>query len=102
VAPRVDAVLVIGAPNSSNSRRLVEVAKAAGCAKAVLLQRASELDWAWLGEVRTLAITAGASAPERLVEELIETLRRRRLVTVEEIAVAEEDVTFRLPRQLVA
>jgi 4-hydroxy-3-methylbut-2-enyl diphosphate reductase len=102
VAPKADAVLVIGAPNSSNSRRLVEVARASGCAKASLLQRASELDLAWLDGVRTLAITAGASAPERLVEELIEALGRRRQVTVEEVSVAEEDVIFRLPRQLVA
>jgi 4-hydroxy-3-methylbut-2-enyl diphosphate reductase len=102
VAPKADAVLVIGAPNSSNSRRLVEVAKASGCDNAHLLQRAAELDWRWLDGVRTLAITAGASAPELLVEELIETLRGRRTVTLEEVAVAREDVTFRLPRQLVA
>lgn len=101
IAPKADAVIVIGAPNSSNSRRLVEVADVAGC-KAYLLQRASDLDWSWLDGVDTLGISAGASAPELLVEELIEALRARRRVTIEEITVAEEDITFRLPRQLVA
>ncbi len=102
IAPKADAVLVIGAPNSSNSRRLVEVARAAGCPKAHLLQRASDLDWAWLDGVDRLGISAGASAPELLVEELIEALRTRRNVAIENVTVAEEDVSFRLPRQLVA
>jgi 4-hydroxy-3-methylbut-2-enyl diphosphate reductase len=102
IAPKADAVLVIGAPNSSNSRRLVEVAETAGCHKARLIQRASELDWSWLDGVERLGVSAGASAPELLVEELIEALRRRRRVLIEEITVAEEDVSFRLPRQLVA
>jgi 4-hydroxy-3-methylbut-2-enyl diphosphate reductase len=102
IAPRAEAVLVIGAPNSSNSRRLVEVALAAGCPKAMLLQRASELDWSWLDGVGRLGISAGASAPELLVEELIDTLRTRRRVEIENVTVAEEDVSFRLPRQLVA
>lgn len=102
IAPKAEAVLVIGAPNSSNSRRLVEVALAAGCAKAKLLQRASELDWSWLDGVGRLGISAGASAPELLVEELIDTLRTRRRVEIENVTVAEEDVSFRLPRQLVA
>ncbi|MBL8691255.1 MAG: 4-hydroxy-3-methylbut-2-enyl diphosphate reductase [Rhodospirillaceae bacterium] len=102
IAPKADAVLVIGAPNSSNSRRLVEVALAAGCPKAKLLQRASELDWTWLDGVSRLGISAGASAPELLVEELIDTLRTRRRVEIENVTVAEEDVSFRLPRQLVA
>ena len=102
IAPKAEAVLVIGAPNSSNSRRLVEVALAAGCPKAMLLQRASELDWSWLDGVGRLGISAGASAPELLVEELIDTLRTRRRVEIENVTVAEEDVSFRLPRQLVA
>ncbi len=102
IAPKADAVLVIGAPNSSNSRRLVEVARAAGCPKAHLLQRASDLDWTWLDGVDRLGISAGASAPELLVEELIEALRTRRNVAIENVTVAEEDVSFRLPRQLVA
>ena len=102
IAPKADAVLVLGAPNSSNSRRLVEVALSAGCAKAHLLQRAADLDWAWLGGVGRLGISAGASAPELLVEELIELLRTRRRVAIEEVTVAEENVSFRLPRQLVA
>ena len=102
IAPKAEAVLVIGAPNSSNSRRLVEVARAAGCPKAHLLQRASDLDWTWLDGVDRLGISAGASAPELLVEELIEALRTRRNVAIENVTVAEEDVSFRLPRQLVA
>jgi len=102
IAPRAEAVLVIGAPNSSNSRRLVEVALNSGCAKAFLLQRAADLDWSWLDGVATLGITAGASAPEVLVDELIDALRVRRTVSVEEITVAREDIVFRLPRQLVA
>ena len=102
IAPKVDALMVLGAPNSSNSRRLVEVAEGAGCPKALLLQRASDLDWAWIDGVRTLGISAGASAPEILVEELIDVLRSRRLVAIEEVIVAAEDVVFRLPRQLVA
>jgi 4-hydroxy-3-methylbut-2-enyl diphosphate reductase len=102
IAPKADAVLVIGAPNSSNSRRLVEVAEAAGCRKARLIQRAAELDWTWLDGVHRLGVSAGASAPELLVEELIQALQSRRRVSIEEITVAEENVSFRLPRQLVA
>jgi 4-hydroxy-3-methylbut-2-enyl diphosphate reductase len=87
IAPKADAMLVLGAPNSSNSRRL---------------ERAADLDWAWLDGVSRLGISAGASAPELLVEELIAALRSRRRVAIEEITVAEENVSFRLPRQLVA
>jgi 4-hydroxy-3-methylbut-2-enyl diphosphate reductase len=100
LAPRVDAVIVIGATNSSNSRRLVEVARSVGCEKAQLLPRASALDWTWLDGVARLAITAGASAPEILVQELIGVLRQRFRVSIEEIAVTEEDVSFKLPRAL--
>jgi 4-hydroxy-3-methylbut-2-enyl diphosphate reductase len=100
LAPRVDAVIVIGATNSSNSRRLVEVARSAGCEKAQLLPRASALEWPWLDGVQRLAITAGASAPEILVQELIGVLRQRFRVAIEEIAVTEEDVSFKLPRAL--
>ncbi|SOD99963.1 4-hydroxy-3-methylbut-2-enyl diphosphate reductase [Caenispirillum bisanense] len=102
MARRVDAVLVLGAPNSSNSRRLVEVAKGEGCDRAVLVQRAADIDWAQLDGVRRLGITAGASAPEVLVEEVVEAARRRHTVTVEHASVTEETITFKLPRALSA
>ncbi|MBM3478206.1 MAG: 4-hydroxy-3-methylbut-2-enyl diphosphate reductase [Alphaproteobacteria bacterium] len=100
IAARVDALVVVGAPNSSNSRRLVEVAHAAGCARAVLVQRANEIDWDALAGVRSLGLTAGASAPEVLVEEVIEAARRRFATRVEEVATTIEDVHFNLPRAL--
>jgi 4-hydroxy-3-methylbut-2-en-1-yl diphosphate reductase len=100
VAPQVDAFVVVGAPNSSNSRRLVEVAERAGCAKALLIQRASDLDWNALGKPRRLGLTAGASAPEALVEEAIDALAERYDVNVATVRVADEDVTFQLPRAL--
>ncbi|MBU0725820.1 MAG: 4-hydroxy-3-methylbut-2-enyl diphosphate reductase [Alphaproteobacteria bacterium] len=102
IAARCDAIIVLGAPNSSNSKRLVEVARVAGCPKAMLLQRAEQLDWSFLEGVQRLGITAGASAPEVLVDELIEACRTRFAVTVEEVITAEEDVHFKLPRVLVA
>ncbi|WP_422033984.1 4-hydroxy-3-methylbut-2-enyl diphosphate reductase [Reyranella sp.] len=102
IAGRCDALVVIGAPNSSNSMRLVEVAANYGCAKSRLVQRAADMDWAWLGEARRLGITAGASAPELLVDELIEACRARYDVTVEEVRTTEESVVFKLPRALVA
>ena len=102
IAGRSDAVLVIGAPNSSNSRRLVDVAKQFGCEKAALIQRAADIDWAFLDGVATLGITAGASAPEVLVEEVIDACRTRYDVTVNEVVTAKEDVQFKLPRILVA
>jgi 4-hydroxy-3-methylbut-2-enyl diphosphate reductase len=102
IAPRCEAMLVIGAPNSSNSRRLVDVAKQSGCAAATLVQRASQVDWAALAGVRRLGITAGASAPERLVEEVIAECRARFTVVIEEVTVTSETVTFNLPRALSA
>jgi 4-hydroxy-3-methylbut-2-enyl diphosphate reductase len=102
IAPRCDALLVIGAPNSSNSMRLVEVAKVHGCNRVALVQRAAELDWRFLTGVGRLGLTAGASAPEVLVDETIEACRARYEVRLEEIRVTEENVTFKLPRQLVA
>jgi len=98
IAPRCDAMLVIGAPNSSNSMRLVEVAERHGCTKARLVQRAADIDWGWLDGVARLGITAGASAPELLVDEVIEACRERFDVAVEEVAIARENVTFKLPR----
>ena len=102
IAGRCDALVVIGAPNSSNSMRLVEVAANYGCAKSRLVQRAADMDWAWLGDAGRLGITAGASAPELLVDELIEACRARYDVTVEEVRTTEENVVFKLPRLLVA
>ncbi|HYD67056.1 4-hydroxy-3-methylbut-2-enyl diphosphate reductase [Azospirillum sp.] len=100
IAPQVDALLVLGAPNSSNSKRLVEVAKGAGCTRAQLVQRAADIDWSALADVRRLGITAGASAPEVLVEEVIEAARARFDVTVEQVRTATEDVVFKLPKAL--
>ena len=102
IAGRCDALVVIGAPNSSNSMRLVEVAANYGCERSRLVQRAADMDWGWLGEARRLGITAGASAPELLVDELIEACRARYDVTVEEVRTTEESVVFKLPRALVA
>jgi 4-hydroxy-3-methylbut-2-enyl diphosphate reductase len=99
---RCDALVVIGAPNSSNSMRLVEVAASHGCRKSRLLQRAGDMDWSWLEGVRRLGITAGASAPETLVDELVAACRERYEVTVEEVRTIEENVVFKLPRALVA
>jgi 4-hydroxy-3-methylbut-2-enyl diphosphate reductase len=100
IAPDCDAVIVIGAPNSSNSLRLREVAARAGCTRALLIQRAAEIDWAALGDARRVGITAGASAPELLVEEVIAAFRARYEVTLRESAAAREDVQFKLPHAL--
>lgn len=100
IAGRIDALLVLGAPNSSNSRRLVEVARANGCANATLVQRAADIDWSTLEGVRTLGITAGASAPETLVEEVLEALKQRYELTVETETTAVENVSFKLPANL--
>ena len=99
IAPAADLVLVIGAPNSSNSLRLVEVAERCGT-NARLIQRADEIDPAWLAGVGTLGLTAGASAPEALVREVLDRLALWRTVTIREIVTAEERITFKLPRQL--
>lgn len=100
IAPRVGALLVVGAPNSSNSVRLVEVALRAGCPMARLIGRAGDIPWADLGRIETLGLTAGASAPEILVEEVIEAFRSRFDVTLETVTTAEEHVAFNVPRQL--
>ena len=102
IAPHCDLLTVIGAPNSSNSNRLVEVARRAGCGRAILVERAAALDWRLLDDVRCLGITAGASAPEALVQELIADCRRRFEVDLQEVTVTREDVQFKLPRSLVA
>jgi 4-hydroxy-3-methylbut-2-enyl diphosphate reductase len=102
IASRADLVIVLGAPNSSNSVRLVEVAQNAGCRKARLVQRAADIDWRDVGEGGALGLTAGASAPEHLVEEVIAAARARFDVTVEEVPVAVENVHFKLPPPLLA
>jgi 4-hydroxy-3-methylbut-2-enyl diphosphate reductase len=100
VAPIVDAMIVVGAPNSSNSQRLKEVAERAGCPRAALVQRAADIDWTEFGNIGRLGITAGASAPEVLVEEIIDAFAQRYAVSVETISAAEEGVFFPLPRPL--
>ena len=97
-----DAVIVIGAPNSSNSNRLAEVAKAAGCPKSILIGRADELNMVWLEDVKTVGVTAGASAPEFLVQELISRLKETFDVDLQEISVATENIRFSLPNALSA
>jgi len=101
IAAQCDAMLVIGAPNSSNSLRLVEVAERRGV-KARLIQRAGEVDFGWLDGVRTLGITAGASAPEVLVRELVDMLATRFAIREREVEEVTEDMLFKLPRSLVA
>ncbi len=100
IAAKVDAVLVIGAPNSSNSNRLAEVAKTYGAKKSLLIQRAHDVDFDWLADVTTLGITAGASAPEILVEEVVAAISKARAVDVEEVILREENVVFNVPRIL--
>ena len=102
LADECEAMIVLGAPNSSNSNRLAEVALTVGCPKSILIQRAAELEDGWLNGVATLGITAGASAPEILVQELIDTLSAQFDVTVEERNIIDENVTFSLPRALSA
>ena len=100
IAQRCDAFLIVGAPNSSNSRRLVEVASRSGCQKALLVQRASDIDWGYFKGIKTLGISAGASAPEVLVDEIIESFEKRYQISVETITTATEDITFKLPKEL--
>lgn len=100
VAPKSDALLVVGAPNSSNSRRLVDVGARAGCAYSQLVERARDIDWRALEGISSLAITAGASAPETLVNEVIDALRERFEVSVELVETAQETVEFKVPRIL--
>jgi 4-hydroxy-3-methylbut-2-enyl diphosphate reductase len=100
VAGGADLVLVIGAPNSSNSVRLVEVAERAGAKRAVLIQHAGEIDWSDFAGVKTVGLSAGASAPEILVDDVIEALRTRYEIAIEETTVTREDVAFNVPREL--
>jgi 4-hydroxy-3-methylbut-2-en-1-yl diphosphate reductase len=101
VAPQVDALVVVGAPNSSNSRRLQEVAERAGCRYSVLVQRAAEIDWSRFDGIKTLGVTAGASAPEVLVEEILDAFAKRYTLSVETVSGADESgMFFQLPRLL--
>ena len=100
IAPRIDALLVIGAPNSSNSRRLVEVGRAAGCGYAQLVQRAADIDWRALEGSRSVGITAGASAPEVLITEVLDAFRDRFDAVIEPVETARENVEFKVPRVL--
>jgi 4-hydroxy-3-methylbut-2-en-1-yl diphosphate reductase len=100
VAPIVDAMIVVGAPNSSNSQRLKEVAQKSGCPRAVLMQRAAEINWADFEGVNRLGITAGASAPEVLVEEIMGAFAERYTLDIETVTAVEEGVFFPLPRPL--
>ena len=102
LADECQAIIVLGAPNSSNSNRLAEVALTIGCPKSILIQRAAEIKDGWLDDVLTLGITAGASAPEVLVRELIDNLSEHFDLTVEERNTIDENVTFSLPRTLIA
>jgi 4-hydroxy-3-methylbut-2-enyl diphosphate reductase len=100
IASACDRLIVVGSPNSSNSLRLVEVAKRAGCPRAMLVQSASEIDWNEFIGIRSVGITAGASAPEVLVDEIIAAFKARFDASVESVVTAEENVAFKLPRQL--
>ena len=100
IASKIDALLVVGAPNSSNSKRLVEVGRAAGCSYAQLVQRASDIDWRALEGISALGVTAGASAPEILINEVIDAFRARFDVTVELVETAVENIEFKVPRIL--
>jgi 4-hydroxy-3-methylbut-2-enyl diphosphate reductase len=100
MAPACDRMIVVGSPNSSNSLRLVEVAERAGCPYAVLIQRAAEIDWDMFDGITRLGVTAGASAPEVLVDEIIDAFKARFAATVETVTTAAEAIAFKLPREL--
>ena len=100
IAKKIDALLVVGSPNSSNSKRLVEVGKRAGCNYSQLVQRAGEIDFRALKGIETLGITAGASAPEVLINEVIDSFRENHHVDVEIVETAVENVNFKVPRVL--
>lgn len=100
MAAQADAMLVVGAPNSSNSRRLVEVGAKAGCTYSQLVQRAADIDWRALEGITSIGITAGASAPEVLVDEVIDAFRARYDVTTVQVETAQENVEFKVPRVL--
>jgi 4-hydroxy-3-methylbut-2-enyl diphosphate reductase len=100
VAPLADAMIVVGAPNSSNSQRLCEVAMRSGCRRATLVQRAADIDWSLFEGINSLGIAAGASAPEVLVEEVMDAFAERFELSIEHVSGPAEDVFFPLPREL--
>jgi 4-hydroxy-3-methylbut-2-enyl diphosphate reductase len=100
IAPKCQRMIVVGSPNSSNSLRLVEVAERAGCPHAMLVQRAAEIEWGRFEGISRLGITAGASAPEVLVDEIIDAFKARFVTQVEIVTTAEESIAFKLPREL--
>jgi 4-hydroxy-3-methylbut-2-enyl diphosphate reductase len=100
VAPEVDAMIVVGSSNSSNSLRLVEVAERAGCKVAMLVDRAADIDWARFEGIKSLGVSAGASAPEKLVDEVIEAFAQRYDIKVEARVTARENIAFNIPREL--
>jgi len=100
IAPQCDRMIVVGSPNSSNSMRLVEVAERAGCPRAMLLEQGSEIDWSEFENIRSLGVTAGASAPEVLVDSIIDAFAERFDVSIETVTTAEETISFKLPRPL--
>ncbi len=100
IAGLIELLLVVGAPNSSNSKRLVEVGEKNGCPRGLLVQRATDLDWTTLQDLKTIGLTAGASAPEVLVNEIIDAFRAHYEVTVEKVTLREENVFFKLPKEL--
>ena len=99
IAPEVDAVLVVGSPKSSNSQRLKEVAERNG-ARSQLVPRAADIDWSIFGNIKSLGVTAGASAPEILVEEVLDAFAARYTISVETVSTADESVFFPLPKEL--
>jgi 4-hydroxy-3-methylbut-2-enyl diphosphate reductase len=100
IAAACERMIVVGSPNSSNSLRLVEVAERAGCPRAMLLQNAAEIDWDAFAGISRLGITSGASAPENLVQEIVDAFHARFAARVEPVVTAAEDVVFKLPREL--
>ena len=100
IAPLSDALLVVGAPNSSNSKRLVEVASRAGCSYAQLVQRATDIDWRALHGIKSVGITAGASAPDVLIQEVVDAFSEYYEVIVQTVETAQENVSFKVPRIL--
>ena len=96
----IDSLIVVGAPHSSNSRRLVEIADREGCKSSALVERAAEIDWAMFDGVDVMGLTAGASAPDVLIEEIVDAMRARFEVTIETVITAKETITFNLPKEL--
>jgi 4-hydroxy-3-methylbut-2-enyl diphosphate reductase len=100
IAPQVDALVVVGSPESSNSMRLVEVARRSGCPRAVLVERAAEIDWPVFDGIRSLGVTAGASAPDTLVTEILDAFATRYSLRVRQSGQQRESIVFNLPREL--